>query len=137
MPKAAVGQAATVTLDAYKGQRLDAKVVALPSVASGISPSAAVPGKPSPASTTVKLSFTPPGPVDLGALAAVTIVTQKHDDAVIVPNQAIKKAGGRTYVQVSTGPGKKRDVDVQIGIVSDQETEIVKGIKEGTPVVVG
>jgi hypothetical protein len=64
-------------------------------------------------------------------------VTQKHDDAVIVPNQAIKKAGGRTFVQVATGPGKKRDVDVQIGIVAEQETEILKGIKEGTPVVLG
>lgn len=137
LPKAAVGQTATVTLDAYKGQKLDAKVIALPSVASGVSPSAAVPGKPSPSSTTVKLSFTPPGPVDLGALAGVTIVTQKHDDVVIVPNTAIKKAGGRTYVQVATGPGKKRDVDVQIGIVADQDTEILKGIKEGTPVISG
>lgn len=137
LPKAAVGQAATVTLDAYKGQRLEAKVVALPSVAAGISPSASIPGKPSAASTTVKMSFVPPGPVDLGALASVTIVTQKHDDAIIVPNNAIKKAGGRTFVQVATGPGRKREVDVQIGIVADQETEILKGIKEGTPVLVG
>jgi multidrug resistance efflux pump len=44
LPKAAVGQVATVTLDAYRGQRLEGKVIALPSVASGISPSAAVPG---------------------------------------------------------------------------------------------
>src|SRR5262249_97217 len=133
--QAAVGQPATITVDAFKGQRFDSKVIALPSVAAGISATAAVPGKPSVASTTVKLSFDPPGPVDLGALANVTIVTQKHDDAVIVPNQAIRKAGGRTFVQVQTGPGRKREVDGQIGIVTDQETELLKGIKEGTPVI--
>jgi macrolide-specific efflux system membrane fusion protein len=137
LPKAAIGQRATITTDAFKGQTFQSQVIALPSVAAGVSATNQVPGKPSVASTTVKLSFDPPGPVDLGSLANVTIVTQKHDDAIIVPIQAIKKAGGRTFVQVATGPGKKREVDVQVGIQTDQDVEILKGIKEGTPVITG
>ncbi len=137
LPKAAIGQSATIATDAFKGQTFQSQVIALPSVAAGVSATNQVPGKPSVASTTVKLSFDPPGPVDLGSLANVTIVTQKHDDAIIVPIQAIKKAGGRTFVQVATGPGKKREVDVQIGIQTDQDVEILKGIKEGTPVITG
>lgn len=137
LPKAAIGQSATIATDAFKGQTFQSQVIALPSVAAGVSATNQVPGKPSVASTTVKLSFDPPGPVDLGSLANVTIVTQKHDDAVLVPIQAIKKAGGRTFVQVATGPGKKREVDVQIGIQTDQDVEILKGIKEGTPVITG
>jgi macrolide-specific efflux system membrane fusion protein len=83
----------------------------------------------------VKLEFKPPGPVDLGALASVTITTQKKDDVVLVPNQTVRRAGGRTFVQIDAGAGRKREVDVQVGIATDQETEIVKGIKEGTRVV--
>jgi multidrug resistance efflux pump len=133
--KIAIGQPATVTTDAFKGQRFDSKVVGLPSVAAGLptNPSTGQPQGPVAKSTTV--DFKPPGPVDLGTLANVTITTQRKDDAVIVPNLAVRKAGGRTFVQVDAGGGRKREVDVQIGIVTDQETEIVRGIKDGTRVV--
>jgi macrolide-specific efflux system membrane fusion protein len=133
--KIAVGQAAVVTLDAFKGQRFDSKVLGLPSVAAGLSSSTSATQPQGPVAKSTIVEFKPPGPVDLGALANVTITTQRKEDVVIVPNQAVRKAGGRTFVQVDAGGGRKREVDVQIGIVTEQETEIVRGIKEGTRVV--
>jgi HlyD family secretion protein len=133
--KIAVGQAAVVTLDTFKGQRFESKVLGLPSVAAGLTTTTAANQPQGPVAKSTIVDFEPPGPVDLGALANVTITTQRKDDAVIVPNQAVRKAGGRTFVQVDAGGGRKREVDVQIGIVTEQETEIVRGIKEGTRVV--
>jgi HlyD family secretion protein len=125
--KIAVGQAAVVTLDAFKGQRFDSKVIGLPNASAGPQPQALA--------RTVKLSFTPPGPVDLGALTNVTITTQRKDDVVIIPNQALRRFGGRKYVQVIAENARKREVDVETGIATDTETEIIKGIKEGARVV--
>jgi HlyD family secretion protein len=107
--KVAVNQAAIVTLDAFKGQRFETKVIGLPNVAAG------------------------PQPQSLAR--TVKITTQKKDDVVTVPNQAVRRFGGRKYVQVVADNGRKREVDVEVGIATDTETEIVKGIKEGTRVV--
>ncbi|HEV8635981.1 MAG TPA: efflux RND transporter periplasmic adaptor subunit [Chloroflexota bacterium] len=125
--KIAVGQDAVITIDAFKGQRFESKVVGLPNASAGPQPQALA--------RTVKLSFIPPGPVDLGALANVTITTQKKDDVILIPNQALRRFGGRKYVQVIAENGRKREVDVETGIATDTETEIIKGIKEGTRVV--
>jgi HlyD family secretion protein len=133
--KIAVGQPAIVTLDAFKGQRFESKVLGLPSVAAGLSTTTTTGQPQGPVAKSTLVEFKPPGPVDLGALANVTITTQRKDEVVIVPNQAVRKAGGRTFVAVDAGGGRKREVDVQIGIVTEQETEIVRGIKEGTRVV--
>ncbi|HEY3080558.1 MAG TPA: efflux RND transporter periplasmic adaptor subunit [Chloroflexota bacterium] len=127
LTKIAVGQEAVITLDAFKGQRFDSKVIGLPNASAGPQPQALA--------RTVKLSFTPPGPVDLGALSNVTITTQKKDDVVIIPNAALRRFGGRKYVQVIAENARKREVDVETGITTDTETEVVKGIKEGVRVV--
>ncbi len=125
--KVAVGQAASVTLDTFKGQIFQTKVIGLPNIAAG--------PQPQNLQRTVKVAFTPPSNVDLGALANVTIVTQKKDDVVTVPNAAIRRFGGRKYVQMVAENGRRREVDVETGIQTDLETEIIKGIKEGTRVV--
>lgn len=134
MAKLAVGQPVTITTDAFKGQRFESKVASLPSVAAGI-PQTTAGGQQRPGARSTLIDFKPPGPVDLGSLANVTIATQRKEDVVLVPNQAVRKAGGRVYVQVDAGGGRKREVDVQVGIATELETEIVRGIKEGTRVV--
>ena len=67
--------------------------------------------------------------------ANITITTQRKDDVVIIPNQALRRFGGRKYVQIIAENARKREVDVETGIATDTETEIIKGIKEGTRVV--
>lgn len=128
LPKVALGQEATVTLDVFKGQSLKEKVVSLPSMS----------GQPQPTSTarTIRISFNPPGPgAELGMLANVVIVTQKKENTLLVPTSAVRRFGGRKYVQIVTESGRKREVDVETGIVTDTDTEILKGLKEGMKVV--
>lgn len=125
--KVTLGQPAVLSLDTFKGQKFDGKVIGLPNASAG--------PQPQNLARTVKISFEPPGPVDLGALANVTITTQKKDDVIVVPNAAIRRFGGRKYVQIIADNGRKREVDVETGIQTEQETEIIKGIKEGARVV--
>ncbi|TAK25485.1 MAG: efflux RND transporter periplasmic adaptor subunit [Chloroflexota bacterium] len=125
--KIALGQAAALSLDAFKGQTFQSKVIGLPNAASG--------PQPTSLARQVKFEFTPPGPVDLGALANVTITTQRRDDVLIVPNAGVRRFAGRKYVQIIGDNGRKREIDVETGIVTDQETEIIKGVREGYRVV--
>ena len=70
-----------------------------------------------------------------GQLPANVITTQKKNDVVTVPNAAVRRFGGRKYVQVVAENNRKREVDVEVGIQTDSDAEIVKGITEGTRVV--
>jgi macrolide-specific efflux system membrane fusion protein len=125
--KIQMGMPATVAVDQFKGQKFETTVIGLPNQGSGPMPESL--------KRTVKVEFKPPTPVDLGALANVVITTQKKDDVVTIPNQALRRFGGRKYVQVVVENGRKREVDVETGIQTDTEVEIIKGIKEGARVV--
>ncbi|MBM4417737.1 MAG: HlyD family efflux transporter periplasmic adaptor subunit [Chloroflexi bacterium] len=125
--KVALGQATTLTLDVFRGKTFPSKVIGLPNASAGPQPAALA--------RTVKLDFTPPGPVDLGALANVTITTQRKDDVVLVENAGIRRFAGRSYVQIVGDNGRRREVDVEIGIVTDTLTEILRGVREGVRVV--
>jgi HlyD family secretion protein len=125
--KVKIGMPATVAVDQFKGQKFETKVIGLPEQTSGPMPESL--------KRTVKVEFKPPTPVDLGALANVVITTQKKDNVVTIPNQALRRFGGRKYVQVVVENGRKREVDVETGIQTDTEVEIVNGIKEGARVV--
>jgi hypothetical protein len=118
---------ATVKIDQFKNQTFDSKVIGLPNQSAG--------PQPESLKRTVKVEFTPPSQVDLGTLANVVITTQKKDDVLVIPNAAVRRFGGRKYVQTVAENGRKREVDVETGIQTDQETEILKGITEGTRVV--
>ncbi|HEY3111339.1 MAG TPA: efflux RND transporter periplasmic adaptor subunit, partial [Chloroflexota bacterium] len=125
--KIQMGMPATVAVDQFKGRKFDTKVIGLPNQSAGPMPESL--------KRTVKVEFNPPTPVDLGALANVVITTQKKDDVVTIPNQALRRFGGRKYVQVVAENNRKREVDVETGIQTDTEVEILKGIKEGARVV--
>jgi RND family efflux transporter MFP subunit len=125
--KIQMGMPATVAVDQFKGQKFDTRVIGLPNQGAGPMPESL--------KRTVKVEFNPPTPVDLGALANVVITTQKKDDVVTIPNQALRRFGGRKYVQVVAENNRKREIDVETGIQTDTEVEIVKGIKEGARVV--
>lgn len=64
---------------------------------------------------------------------AVFIVREKQD-ALIVPNAAIRDYMGRTYLRIVEGD-VRREADVEIGIQGTTDTEIQKGVKEGEKVV--
>lgn len=130
----AVGQNATVQLDKFPNNKFTAQLVQLPNTAA-----TTVDGKPLPAQLrrTFKLNPTqplPPGPT-LGMLGRVVVTLREKKDVLVLPNAAIRSFGGRRYVQITTTGGRKREIDVEVGIITQTETEIIKGLKEGDKVI--
>jgi RND family efflux transporter MFP subunit len=124
--KVAVGQAATVAVDAFEGQSFPAKVLAAPGAAAD---------NTKPEAAKVLVSLAAPVPVDLGSPASVTIVTREKAGVVLLPAGALRQEADRTYVQIVTPGGDLRESDVAIGIRTEGEVEITAGVKEGEQVV--
>ena len=68
--------------------------------------------------------------------ARVQIVVQKKDDVLLIPTQAIRTVGKRRFVEYMDG-NVKRSRNVEIGISTDVETEVVSGLDEGMPILAG
>jgi RND family efflux transporter MFP subunit len=129
----AIGQKAFLVLDKLPNEKLPAELVQLPNTSA-----TTLDGKPLPAQLrrTFKLNPTAPLPkiAQLGMLGRLTLILREKKDVLILPNAAIRAFGGRRYVQITTA-GRKREIDIEIGIVTQTETEITKGLKEGDRVI--
>ncbi|HEV8634631.1 MAG TPA: efflux RND transporter periplasmic adaptor subunit [Chloroflexota bacterium] len=125
-------QEAVITTEAFPNREIRGKVVRLPSTDI---PGSGPLGQSNPRA--VRISFEPPGPgAALGQLAQVTVITQQKENIILIPNTAVRRFGNRKYVQVLVD-GRRRDVDVETGLVTETETEIIKGLKEGQVIIVG
>ena len=120
-----IGQAATVVPDGGT-DTLHGTVVAIS-------------GSPDPDSTTtsyrVTIGLSEPG-VDLGngSTGAVTITTDGATSALAVPTSAVTTDGDSSTVTVLDGSSTK-EVDVTVGAVGEQWTQITDGVEEGQRVV--
>jgi RND family efflux transporter MFP subunit len=131
LTKVQLGQEASIVFTAFPTDKLLGKIIYMPSLVASSDPQL-------PANQrTVKLQFAPPQgrALELGALANVTISTQKKDDVLILPNTAIRAFGGRKFVRLVAAGGRKQEVDIEVGINNETDTEIVKGVREGQQVV--
>jgi RND family efflux transporter MFP subunit len=73
-----------------------------------------------------------------GMSAAATVITRMAQNALLVPNSAVKTTDGQSYVQVVQKEGAEpTDVTVRTGLSNDTYTQIVSGVKEGDTVVTG
>lgn len=63
-------------------------------------------------------------------LAIVLAVTEKREDVLWLPPQAIHSAVGRNFVVINEG-GVTRRVDVKLGVVGTDRVEILQGVEEG------
>ena len=129
----AVGQRAEVILDRFPDTRLNAELSQMPNTA------ATTPdGRPLPSTLrrSFKLKLLDPVPqgAEMGMLGRVTITLREKKDVLILPNAAIRSFGGRRYVQIDSS-GRRREIDVQVGIITQTETEITDGLKEGDQVI--
>ena len=71
-----------------------------------------------------------------GMTAAVSIITQRKPNVLIVPNRAIRVQGNQRYVTVMS-EGNQVQVNVTVGLVNDTSSEITSdSLKEGDEVVV-
>ncbi len=126
----ALGQPVTIVLSAFPTAKLVGKVIHMPSIATGNATTL-------PANLrTVRINFPdPPGVVNLGDLANVAIDVQRKEGVLVLPTTAIRTFGGRRFVRIQTPDNRNREVDVQIGIADDTNTEITKGLQEGDKVI--
>lgn len=69
-----------------------------------------------------------------GKTATIEIVLQRKENALIIPRSALREFSGRHFVHLLDGT-TKREVDVEVGIMTPTEVEIVKGLKEKDRVI--
>lgn len=115
---------ATVIFDAVPGQTFDGvidEIDSTPMEQSGV--------------VSYNVSVKLPTPKNLtllsGMTATVQIQTSKKDNALVVPNLALRYQGSTATVQLANG----QRVDVQTGVTDGQYTEITSGLQEGQSVV--
>jgi membrane fusion protein, copper/silver efflux system len=92
-----------------------------------------------PATRTIKARIEVANPNGLlvpGMFATVNFAAAARKDALLVPSEAIIQTGKRGVVIVVHGDGKFTPVDVEVGLDSNGQTEIRKGLQAGQKVVV-
>lgn len=76
-----------------------------------------------------------PEGLSLGTPLSVVIVTNRKENAVVIPSAALRTHAGRNYVQVVDEDGSKREVDVEVGQQTPTLVEIINGLTPGQKVV--
>jgi len=72
----------------------------------------------------------------LGMFAEVTFRTNKKENAVVIPTQAILTDGETQYVFVTEDESTAKKVEIQTGLVGKDTTEVTNGLNEGDCLVV-
>ncbi|UFT99661.1 efflux RND transporter periplasmic adaptor subunit [Radiobacillus kanasensis] len=75
-----------------------------------------------------------PEAVEIGSTAEMEIVMEQKKDTLVIPINGLRTTGGRNYVQVMVDE-TKREKDIEIGIMSDTEVEVLKGLEAGEKVI--
>ena len=75
-----------------------------------------------------------------GMTANVTFLVSHRENVVMVPAEAIRDEGGKTYVLVPSEGPRKEIVqvrrDIEPGLSDGKRTEVVSGLSSGEPVLV-
>lgn len=124
-----VGQDVVITLDAYPGVNISAKV-------SEVASNATIVQGVVNYVVTVSLPPNQAVPFKLGMTANANILIANRENVLIVSNRAIRAAGNSRLVTLRRDDGTTQEVEVKIGMANDQETEIVSGLSEGQVVVI-
>jgi RND family efflux transporter MFP subunit len=125
-PKVKVGNKATLIFDAFPGKTFTGKVVSLDTIgaiSSGVTTYPAV----------IKLDTEVPE-IFSNMTASASIITQMKDNVILIPSSAVQTQNEQSFVQVMKN-GKVQQVDVETGLSSNTQIEIVSGISAGDTVV--
>ncbi len=121
------GMPVTVTLDANADAKLTGTIRQLPSpYGTGASDDRTI---------HVVLDSSPSASTyQAGDNVTVTVLLASKEDVLWLPPDAIRSAGGRTFVIISSDSGPQR-IDVEIGLQTRDRVEIVSGLEENQVVV--
>lgn len=115
----------------YKGKAYSGKVLQSPSSTPVIADKA----KADRNATTIIMGMdNAPEGIHVGDVAEITIELQKRENVIVLPRAALRTYMGRNYVQIAEGE-RRKEVDVEVGLTTPTEVEIVRGLKEGQKVI--
>ncbi len=121
----AVGQSVSVTLNSVPGKVFSGKVRRLPQTGAATTAT----------DRSVRIAIQDAdAEMQAGDLARVTIVTDRKDNTLWLPPQALRNFQGRRFVVVRDPEGERR-ADVKIGLQGEDRVEILNGVLEGQIVV--
>lgn len=83
---------------------------------------------------TVVLNETDPRLKD-GLTAQARVITNQVQDVLTVPNSAVRKSGDQSTVTIIDANGTQQQVRFQAGLVGDDRTQVISGLREGQEVV--
>jgi len=124
-----VGQKVRIVTEAYKG-------VQVSGVVDRVNPAAKTENNIT--AVKVRVRIHPGAKIQLlpGMTATCEFLTLEKKDVIIVPSQSVKRDGEATYVEVKTAdPLKPRRVDIKVGEVGNDGTEVLEGLEVGDEVV--
>ena len=75
-----------------------------------------------------------PGSVKIGDNGLITLRLEKKENVIVLPKNLIHNLGSRIFVQVLEN-GIRKECDVELGIKTDTEVEIVKGLNVGDKII--
>lgn len=115
----------------WRGQTFSGKVVQTPSSAPPTDDSQL--RERFTRSVYIELDEVPEG-AEMGDVVDVRIVTDRRENTLIIPANALRTFASRNYVQVMDGE-RVFEADVELGIRSAAEVEILAGVEEGQQVI--
>ncbi len=119
------GLGAQVSLDAFPGETFYATVLEISPVMDAVT-----------RTLSVKLSLDGEDPrIRPGMFATTTLITEESRDTLTVPNGAISLYYDQEVVYLLGEGGRARRVEVETGLKSDQETEVLSGLVEGDLII--
>lgn len=92
-----------------------------------------------PATRTIKARIelaNPSGQLVPGMFATISFAPSTGKEVLLVPSEAIIQTGKRSVVIVAQGDGRFAPVDVEVGLDSNGQTEVRKGLQVGQRIVV-
>ena len=120
------------------GNPVEARTPSLPGAVFNGKVSAIVP-EVNAATRTIKARIelaNPAGQLVPGMFATVNFTAQARKEVLLVPSEAVIQTGKRSVVVVAQAEGRFAPVDVELGLESNGQTEIRKGLQAGQKVVV-
>ena len=66
----------------------------------------------------------------------VAITLDAKDNALTVPYSATKERENKFFIDVKTGPDSYQEREIQVGLVTDDEVEVVSGLSESDEVLI-
>jgi HlyD family secretion protein len=70
-----------------------------------------------------------------GQTAQTAVLVNVLDNVLMVPNSAVIRQGGRTLVNTPGPDGKPVPVPFRAGMVGDDSTQVLSGLREGQPIL--